>query len=227
MGRGLALFGAAVCACALPFAADAAKPPKPKTPKFTLTLTARPTAVTYGGTAGLSGTLKGSGHANKTVALQRNPFPFKGFKTVRTTKTDSRGNYHFSVRPARHTKYRTVTPDPLTVYDTLVKSPELLEHVRLRVSIFLSDSTPFRGQRVKFSGFAAPRHNGRRVFIQRRRRDGRWLTVARSVTGPATGNRSRYVRRVRILHSGLFRVRVRGDADHSTGTSRVRAIRVH
>ena len=225
MRRIPALLGVVLCACAIPFAAHAAKPPKP--PKFSLTLTAAPTTVTFGGSATLSGTLKGSGHANKPVALQRNPYPFRGFKNVAVTRTDSKGAYHFVVRPARHTMYRTVTPAPATIYDTLVKSPELLEHVRLRVSIRLSTSTPRRGQRVRFFGFVAPKHDGHRVYVQRRRRDGSWITIARSVTGPATGNRSRYVRRVRILRSGLFRVRVRGHADHSTGTSRARAIRVH
>lgn len=213
--------------CAVPFAATAAKPPKPRGGSPSLTLAAKPTTITYGSSATLSGALKGNGHANKPVALQRNPYPFKGFKTVAVTRTDSKGAYHFVVKPTRHTRYRTITPEPATIYDTVVKSPELLEHVRLRVSIRLSDSTPRRGQRVRFSGFVASKHNGRRVYVQRRRSDGRWITVARTLTRNATGNRSRYSRRVRIFRTALYRVRVRGHADHSTGTSRARSIRVH
>ena len=99
--------------------------------------------------------------------------------------------------------------------------------VRLRAGIRLSDSTPRRGQRVRFFGSVAPKHNGRRVFVQRRRGDGRWRTVARTLTRDAAGNRSRYSKRVRVLRDGVYRVRVRGHADHRTGTSRTRAIRVH
>src|SRR6478672_6797836 len=227
MKRVFFVLGAVACACAIPFAANAAKPPKKPAGNRSLTLTARPTTVTYGGRATLSGTLKGGGHANKPVALQRNPYPFKAFKTVAVTRTDSKGSYHFVIKPARHTRYRTISPEPATIYDTVIKSAEVLEHVRLRVSIRLSDSTPRRGHRVLFSGFVAPKHNGHRVYVQRRRRDGRWITVARALTRDATGNRSKYSRRVRIFRTAVYRVRVRGHADHSTGTSRARLIRVH
>lgn len=216
-------------ACAAPLAANAAKPPKnPPGAAPALTITAKPTLLTYGRTATISGRLTGRNHGNRPVGLQRNPWPFRAFvDTRRVTRTASNGSYAFSVRPARHTRYRTVTPQPATVYDTLLRSPEVLVLVRLRVGIRLSDSTPRRGQRVRFFGSVAPKHNGRRVFVQRRRRDGRWRTVARSLTRDASGNRSRYSRRIRVFRSGLYRVRVRGHADHRTGTSRVRAIRVH
>jgi hypothetical protein len=227
MRRSAIWVAAAACVCAPPLAAIAAKPPKPKKGKTSLTAVAKPPVVTYGGTATLSGVLKGPNHANRPVALQRNPFPFAGFKYVAVTRTDSKGAYRFTLRPHRHTRYRTVTPQPVTIYDEVIASPEVLEHVRLRVSIRLSDSTPRRGRRVRFSGFVAPKHNGRPVFIQRRRRDHRWVTIARTVTRDAKGNVSKYSRRVRIFRTALYRVRVRGHADHSTGTSRVRSVRVH
>jgi hypothetical protein len=223
---GIAL-GLLACAVALPFAAFAARPPRQPSGNQSLTLVARPTSVTYGRSVTLSGVLKGRNHGNKRVALQQNPYPFGGFRDVAVTRTDSKGAYRFVVKPVRHTRYRTVTPQPATIYDAVVRSPEVLVHVRVRVSIRLSDATPRRGQRIRFLGFVAPKHNGRRVFVQRRRRDGRWRTVARTITGDAAGDRSRYTRRVRIRRSGLYRVRVRGDADHSSGNSRARAIRVH
>jgi hypothetical protein len=80
---------------------------------------------------------------------------------------------------------------------------------------------------VRFFGSVAPKHNGRRVFVQRRRRDGSWRTVARTRSRNASGNRSVYSKRVRVFRNGVYRVRVRGHADHRTGTSRSRAIRVH
>ena len=184
--------------------------------------------ITYGRTAAVSGRLTGRNHGNRPVGLQRNPWPFRAFVDARrVTRTTSNGSYSFTVRPTRHTRYRVVSPQPATIYDTLLRSPEVLILVRLRVGIRVSDSTPHRGQRVRFFGSVAPKHNGRRVFVQRRRRDGRWRTVARTVTRNAPGNQSRYSKRVRIFRNGIYRVRVRGHADHRTGTSRTRAIRVH
>jgi hypothetical protein len=220
----------AACACLASFAAQAAKPPKkpPSGGAPALTISGRPVLVTFGRTAAISGRLTGRNHGNRPVGLQRNPWAFRGFvDTGRVTRTASNGSYSFSVRPARHTRYRTVTPQPATIYDTLLRSPEVLILVRLRVGIRLSDSTPRRAQRVRFFGSVAPKHNGRKVFIQRRRRDGRWRTVARTLTRNAPGNRSVYSKRVRIFRDGAYRVRVRGHADHRTGTSRVRAVRVH
>lgn len=217
-----------VCAAAvfaLPLGADAQKPPKPGNPA--LSITVRPTAVTYGGSVVISGSRRGQNRANRPVALQANPYPFRGFRDVAFTRTDSKGDYRFTAKPRRHTRYRTVSPSPASVYDTVIASAEVLVRVQLRVGIRLSDSTPRRGQRVRFFGTVLPKHNGRRVYVQRRRRDGRWVTIARTRTRNTTGNRSRYSRRVRIFRTGAYRVRVRGHADHSTGTSRRRAIRVH
>ena len=221
------LFVIAVFACTVPLTAHAAKPPKKPSGSHTLTITAKPTLITFGRSATVSGRLTGSNHGNRPVELQRNPWPFRAFVKARLTRTASNGSYSFTVRPGRHTRYRAVTAQPGTIYDTLLRSSEVLVLVRLRVGIGLSDSTPRRGQRVRFFGSVAPKHNGRAVFIQRRRLDGRWRTVARTVTRNAAGNRSLYSKRVRILRSGAYRVRVRGHADHRTGTSRNRAIRVH
>ena len=225
MKRLLIVTTVALCAGTISLAADAAKPPKQQ--NRSLTIAAKPASIAYSGSGTISGQRKGPNHGGQTVVLQRNPYPFKGFKDAAVTKTASNGSYRFTIRPKRHTRYRTVTPRAATIYDSVIRSTELLVHVRLRVGIRLSDATPRRGTRVRFSGSVAPKHNGRKVFVQRRRRDGRWRTVARAITSNATGNRSRYVRRVTIFRSGLYRVRVRGDADHSTGTSRRRAIAVH
>ena len=229
MMRRILVLAIAACACAVPLTANAAKPPKNQPNSSpALTIAAKPTLITYGRTATISGRLTGRNHGNRPVGLRRNPWPFRAFVDARrVTRTASNGSYSFTVKPTRHTRYRTVTPQPATIYDTLLRSPEVLVLVRLRVGIRLSDSTPRRGQRVRIFGTVAPKHNGRKVFVQRRRADGRWRTVARTLTRNATGNRSRYSKRIRVRRSGLYRVRVRGDAHHRTGTSRVRSITVH
>ena len=201
------------------------KPPKQPSGTPSLSIRASATTITFGGTSRLTGRLRGRDNGGQSVALDHNPFPFPAFVLLTTGRTDAQGDYGFTVRPDRHTKYRARTV-PSAPYGIPVVSPEVLIRVRLRVGIRLSDATPRRGQRVRFSGTVSPKHNGRAVFVQRRRSDGRWATVARTVTRDAAGDRSSYSRRVRIFRDGLFRVRVRGHADHATGNSRTRSIRV-
>src|SRR5881275_2811729 len=92
------------CACTAPLVADAAKPP----PQTSLTIAAKPAAVTYGGAVAISGSRRGANHSNRPVALQANPYPFRGFKDVAHTTTNSKGAYRFTIKPIRHTRYRTV-----------------------------------------------------------------------------------------------------------------------
>lgn len=210
-----------------PLAAGQKPPKQPKQPTGTpaLSIRASETTVTFGRTSNITGRLRAQNNSGRTIALDHNPFPFPAFTQLTTGRTDAQGDYAFTVRPARHTRYRARTV-PASDYDLVVSSPEVLVRVRLRVGIRLNDATPRRGQRVRFFGSVAPKHNGHVVAIQRRGRDGRWRTVARTTTRDATGNFSRYSRRVRIFRDGLFRVRVRGHADHGTGTSRTRSINV-
>jgi plastocyanin len=98
---------------------------------------------------------------------------------------------------------------------------------RIRVTLGVSDSTPRRGQRVRFSGSARPQHDGRLVYIQKRTRRGTYRTIARTRLRDAGASRSRYSRRLRIFRGGVFRARVLGDGDHRTGTSRTRRLVVH
>lgn len=97
---------------------------------------------------------------------------------------------------------------------------------RIALAFRASDYTLRIGQRIRFFGHARPRHDGLTVHIQRRARDGSFKTVARTRLRAARGNRSRYSRRLRIYRDGVFRARVRGDADHAAGTSDRRRIEV-
>lgn len=96
----------------------------------------------------------------------------------------------------------------------------------MTVTMRVSDTTPTRGQRVRFRGSVRPQHDGRVVYIERRGSGGRYRRVASTRLRDAGSTRSRYSRRVRIWRSGVYRARVPGDRDHRTGTSRRRSIRV-
>jgi hypothetical protein len=214
----ISLFAVAVAAPLA--AAGAAKPPKPGQ----LSLTSSAPIITFGQKDTLSGQLKGGG-AGVTVQLQQQPAPFTGgFKNVAgaSATTDKQAKFSFSVQPSVSTRYRAVAKASPTV-----TSPELTLPVRFKVTLRLSDYTPARGQRVRFSGSTAPAHDGATVYIQRRTATGVYRTVRRAVLKHTGGNFSTYSKRIRITGSGVFRARVLKDDMHETGTSRAKRERVH
>jgi hypothetical protein len=110
-------------------------------------------------------------------------------------------------------------------------SAEVLVNVRAKVSLRLSDRTPRRGQRVRFSGSVLPAHDGTPVKLQRRTPAG-WRTVATPALKPAPAlngvARSTYGVRLRVRASRAYRtVFVPGDGDHVRGKSAKRRARVH
>jgi hypothetical protein len=204
-----------------PAAVQAAKPPK--TPAK-LTLLATPTTVTFGKATALSGKLTGGkAAAAQTVVVQADTAPFEGtYADVATVLTDANGNWTATNAPSALTRYRaTARTGPPTTSSTLDVA------VRLRVGVRVSDRTPKRGSRVRFSGKVAPAHDGAPVRIQRRTRTGSWVTVARTTLRDAGTDVSTYGKRVKVRRTGTYRVRVpSGDTDHRTGTSRRRKLTV-
>jgi hypothetical protein len=219
-----ALAGTLAVALSLPLVAGASHVPGHNPPQGgQLSIRASSDPVTFGRSTVISGRLAGNINVGVVVELQENPFPFSGgFRTTATTTTNARGEYSFTVRPNRNTRYRVVARSvpPET-------SGELLVEVRVRVGLRVSDSTPARGQLVRFSGGVAPEHDGRIVYIQRRTSTGSYVTVARTRLRDAGTERSVYSRRLRVFRDGVFRARVLGHDDHATGTSRRRGLDVH
>lgn len=214
----LGLLAAVAAAAALPLGAAAQKP---RDNKVTLAATSNP--ITFGKPATLSGKVTGPDHGGVVVTLRADPFPVGGDTVAATTTTDANGDFQFTgLMPDRNTRYgvraKTSPPVESAVVDVLV---------RVRVSLRLSDSTPRGGQRVRFSGTAAPQHDGSVVRIQRRRTTGSWKTVGLTLLRDAGDARSRYSRRLRIRRDGTYRARVVGDGDHRSGTSRRRTVDVH
>jgi hypothetical protein len=213
---------AALAAClTLPAGVLAAKPPKQPSK---LTLAAAPLRVTFGKATTLAGKLTGGkSAAGQAVTVQADVFPIDGsYADVATTTTDANGDWHVTQTPTALTRYRAqVKTAPPTTSNTADVG------VRLRVRVHVSDRTPSRGERVRFSGTAAPAHDGAPVRIQRRTATGGWRTVARTVLRDAGTDVSRYGKRVRVRRSGTYRVRaLSGDADHLAGTSRRRRLTV-
>jgi hypothetical protein len=215
----LGLLAALSATAALPLGAAARKPPDNK-----VTLSAAANPIRFGNATTLSGKITGPDHSGVAVTLSADPFPVGAATPVATATTGTNGDFQFTgITPDRHTRYsvRAKTSPP-------VESAVVDVFVRVRVTLRLGDLTPHVGQRVRFSGSAAPQHDGSVVRIQRRRATGSWKTVALTALRDAGDARSRYSRRVRIRRDGTYRARVVAvDGDHLSGSSRRRRVDVH
>lgn len=216
--------GAATALAAAPAVAIAAKPGG----QTAVTATAKPATVTFGKPTTISGKATGKGSAGASVALQHDAYPFDGhFTEIRQTTATQTGDYLFpSIRPGVNNRYRVVAKTkPRST------SPVVTVKVRPRVTLSVSDSTPAKGQRVRFHGIVLPQHNGKQVLIQKRTSKG-WVTAAKvtlKATTPVKGvPRSKYSRRLRVRSTRYYRaVVVTADRDHVPGKSGRRKLVVH
>jgi hypothetical protein len=176
-----------------------------------LTLRAQPTTIVFGRSTNLSGKLTGNNNAARQVTLRSDPFPFDNFDNAGSATTNSQGDYTLAQKPTVNTRYQARSGNEESAVVTVL--------VRPTVSLRLSDSTPRRGQRVRFAGRVCPEHDGTRVAIQRRS-GGAFRTVARTTLKDIAGSTcSRYARRLGVRRDGIYRAVIRGHADHATGTS--------
>ena len=191
-----------------------------------VTIAATPASIPYGKASAITGQVVGPDNAGVKLTLQSRPAGVQGaqFADTTTGTSDAAGNYSFGVVPLVNTEYQVIAK---TKPDTT--SPVQLVKVRFAVTLKLSDKTPRKGKRVRFSGRVTPAHDGASALIQRRTKTGKFRTVAKALLKPSTTTQgvSVYSKRVRIKRSGVYRVRVLTDGSHATGTSRKRRIRVH
>ena len=180
--------------------------------------------MTWGNPVTLSGTVAGG--AGETVVLEQQPYPFTApFQSAGEATADGAGAFSFTVTPTATTRYHAEakTSPPTT-------SAEVTVGVRVRVGLKVSDKTPRRGQRVRFSGLVTPAHDGTAVKVQRRTSNG-WKTLKSPVLATATPlsgvARSKYSTRLRVRSTGRYRaVVVPTDGDHLRGVSPRKRLRV-
>ena len=169
-----------------------------------LSIAATPNPVVFGSPSTITGTLTGTGNAGKQVQLQTRAFPYTtDFVNLgNAVVTDAAGNFAFPLLPPPATaQYRVVATEGR---DTV--SPILTLGVAVSVKTNVSATRVKRGRRVRFSGTIRPARAGAQWAIQKATRDGRWVTVAGSITRGGSANFSGFSKRVRVKRGGRYRV---------------------
>jgi len=186
-----------------------------------LSLSAAPNPVPYGSQATLGGVLTGTGNANRRIEILANPFPYlTGFTPVATVTTTPTGTFALPIGvPTITTQLRA-----RLAADHNLQSNVLVLPVAARVTVGTSvGRRRSDGVRiVRFAGRVRPKRDGARYAIQRRS-GSRWVTVAGGTTrhDREEQDASRYAERVRVRHSGTYRVYVEMDGGRIvSGTSR-------
>ena len=212
----LTAIAALVAAMAIVAPVAAQKPPK----AGSVTLNTSAALVTFSNPVTLTGKVKGA-KAGVVVTLERRATNAATFVAAGTATTQGNGDFSFTQRPRKSTVYRAsaATAPPAT-------SGEVTTAVAPLVGLRVGDSTPRKGQRVRFRGTVRPQHDGMRVAIQRKRRDGTWNTVATPRLRDAGSAYSRYAKRLRIRRTGTYRTVIAAHADHAQGVSRERTLTV-
>jgi Fibronectin type III domain/Lamin Tail Domain len=180
----------------------------------TLTLTAAPTRVLYGGTVTLSGRLQqadSSGIAGEPVIGERRPKGTTTWTALTTVTTASDGTLDPSpqVTPQAHTEYRL--RHPATPLHAAATSSTATVLVGVRLTARLNRTSMALGRTATIAGQVAPAHRGQRIRLQHKQ--GRsWRTV-QAKTLPATG-RYNFALRTRATGTSWWRIYKASDADH-------------
>ena len=182
-----------------------------------LSIEVQPKTVTFGKDLRVTGKLTGGTArdiSGQTITLRSDAFPYEGtFKRVDAVETDTAGNYTFTTKPTSNARYQTTAKGG-------TESAVATAEVRVAVTRRVSDRTPKRGQRVKFSGKVAPAHDAKVAQIQRKTSSG-WKKVTNVTLADGGDDVSVYSKRVRITRSGRYRVHFNpADGDHVAGSSR-------
>jgi hypothetical protein len=212
------LAAAALC---VPVAAQAQKP-KPTPPgRQGVTLKTSTGQITFAQPVTATASVKGA-KAGVSVTLQRRRSTSQTWSDVETKSTDAKGDASYTVSPHYNVAYRAFVHT--TPGQTSAEAPV---NVAPLVGFRVSDTTPRAGKRVRFSGTVRPRHNGRRVYVQRKLGGGAFVTVRKATLRAATASYSRYSLRVKVRRTATYRVRILGHADHVMGISRERVLTTH
>jgi hypothetical protein len=178
---------------------------KTKRQPLGVSLVGTPNPVPFGKPTTLGGILSGTGNAGRSVALQSNPFPYtQGFVTVGNAQvTNAQGGFAFPLLSLPiNTQFRVLMTDRPDIV-----SPIITVFAKVHVTTHHRSHRTRRGKVVRFHGSVLPANDGARFKIQRFHKH-HWRTVASGFTHHHSATSSSYSKRVRIRHSGSYRVLV-------------------
>jgi hypothetical protein len=176
---------------------------KTKRQPLGVSLGANPNPVRVGQATVLSGTLSGTGNANRQVVLQANPWPYtQGFAPVTNNQvTDANGNFSFPILAVNvNTQYKVLMPAKPEV-----QSPIAFVGTKCRVTTHVHVTRGSHSGRVRFTGSILPAADGTEVAIQKFV-DGKWTTIGHSAARHHSAARSTYRKTVTQRHPGRYRV---------------------
>ncbi len=192
-----------------------------KTPKvpLALSISASPSPIPFGDTFVLGGTLFGTGHSSRAVALQSNPFPYvQGFKTLGNPEiTNAAGMFSFPIVGMQvNTQFRVVTTGA-----PYVVSPVFLEGVAVRVSFHMHRVHRRRpGRYYRMYGTVAPAEVGAQVGFQLLRPGRSSLNVGGTFVRSGSPTVSTFSTIVRVRHRGTYQALVKiNDGSHVSAYS--------
>jgi hypothetical protein len=182
--------------------------------KFTIVKSAEPTV--FGSTYVLSGTLSGTGSANRALVLQASPFPFlEAFSAIGlSSHTDAAGRFSFAVpKMTRTTQFRVSTLDPRPLYSRVVTQ-------QVAVKVVMKVRSSGHPGLVRLYGTVTPAKPGAHLDFQllKQVRPGnspkaeekttRFSTQFSTLVKRGTATVSRFSAVVRLRHSGSYRAHV-------------------
>jgi hypothetical protein len=213
----------AAAVAALPVLASTAGAQRQRPAVGQVRIEIKPTVVTVGAGANVSGGLQGSAPGNKPLLLQGAEFPFQAFGERARGGSDRQGRYHFRVSPRVNTRFQVISTTAPPVASQIVSLT-----VKQKVDARVSDTTPRKRGRIYFSGDVTPARPGAVVYIQRQSvNTGRFRTISRTLLVDAGPDRSSFRKKVRITRSAVYAVRVRGTDQNAQGFSGPIPLRVH
>ncbi|WP_433792517.1 M4 family metallopeptidase [Actinoplanes sp. CA-252034] len=181
-----------------------------------VTVSVSPTAIAYGKTTVLSGRVLHNGTSPRgalTVTIEQRPAGRTVWSRVGTARTDAKGVWRSTVKPAVTTAYRVRFTGATGMW--AATSGNTYTWVRYAVTAKASTTKPKANKKIKISGTAKPARAGATVTLQYRK-GSRWITIT-SVKTSKTGAYafSRAFKR----GTWTLRVVVARDGYNTTGTS--------
>jgi hypothetical protein len=192
-----------------------------------LSLGAAPSPVPFGSSATIGGVLTGTGNAGRRVQIFQSPFPSAaGFTPIGApVTTTAEGTFALPVGTLPvTTQFRAQLVGASGPVSAILTVPVA---VRVSTGVGVGHRHSDGIREVRFAGRIRPARDGAQFAVQRRRGDA-WITVAGGITRHDTASSSRYAKRIRVRHSGTYRVFVRVvDGNLTSATGREASIRLH